>query len=201
MSVIQNPPAVPSSASTNAVIGKFHNGGKYDIFQIVDSSGGDVLHMNYDGSIEPPIYPLIYKTVLSTSDLHTLSTAPVEIIPAAGSGTVLVPQYFSFQLDVISAFSITNAGTGNTYGYWAGLGSGSGGTTSFAIIPDNVGSNGMNYVSSQSQFYTYPSYTVNGSLSLASIVNQPVMISMDDVLSGGAGNSMLITISYVIVTI
>lgn len=201
MTVIQNPPAVPSPSTTNAVIGKFHNGGKYDIFQIVDSSGGDVLHMNYDGSLEPSIYPLIFKTKILTSELLSLSTVPVEIIPAAGPGTILVPQYFSLQLDVAGpAFSISNAGAGNTYIYWKGLGSGTAGDTAVAIVPDTSSAQGMGYVASVSQFISFPSYVLS-SVPVAPITNQPMLISMDDVLSGGAGNSMLITISYVVVTI
>jgi hypothetical protein len=194
-------PPIPTPPTHNAVIGKFQTPGQSDVFQIVDSTGADVLHMNYDGSIEPAIFPLIFKTELDTNDLHNLSTTPVQIIPTAGPGTIIVPQYFSFQLSVVSAFSISNSGDGTTWIYWNGLGVGVAGRYACGAVSDSLAQDGIEYTSSVSQLSIDLADTEFGSVPVASIINQSLMITMDDVLSGGAGNSMLITISYVVVTV
>jgi hypothetical protein len=160
-----------------------------------------LVHYFHMPLVPSPDTPLIYKTTINTSQLTGLSTTPRIIIPTGGPNTVIVPQYFSFQLNVVNAFSIANGGAGNTVIYWAGLGRGSNDAYSLGVFADvGNGGNGINYIASQSQLYLNASYT-QSSLPLPSIVNQPVMVAMDDALSGGAGNSMLITISYVIVTV
>ena len=143
--------------------------------------------------------PSVTQLRLTTAQLLSLSTIPVTIIPAPGAGKYIVPQIFTAQLTYGGTpFSIANSGAGNTYLFWAGLGSGSAGSTAVGVMSDSANADGMNYTASSSQLFILPCLT-GASVPAASILNQPLQISMDDALTLGNG-SMVITISYIIVT-
>lgn len=168
------------------------------------STDGSQLFWNVPGvqgeqSITVGNAPSIIQIRLTTAQLLSLSTTPVTIIPAPGVGKYIVPQIFTGQLTFGGTpFSIANSGAGNTYLFWAGLGTGSAGSTSVGIMQDSAANGGMNYTASGSQLFVFPCLT-DPSVPAVSILNQPLQIIMDDALTLGNG-SMVITMSYIIVT-
>lgn len=143
--------------------------------------------------------PQIAQIRLTTAQLLALSTTPVTIIPAPGAGKYIVPQIFTGQLTFGGTpFSIANGGAGSTYLFWAGLGTGSAGSTAVGNMADSAANGGMDYTASGSQLFIFPCLT-EPSVPAASILNQSLQIIMDDALTLGNG-SMVITMSYIVVT-
>jgi hypothetical protein len=192
----------PTPPTPNTVIGRFDNPQDLDIFQTWDKKGNLIASMNYLGVMNVPaspvsIAPIISLTTITTAQLESLSTIPIELVPAPGPGKLIFPQYYSIQLDFGGTpFSISNGGAGNTFIYWSGLGLGADDVYASGVMPDNTTNGGMDYTSSESQFFAGGS-GLGPSGPVSSIINSSLVMTMDDVLSGGNG-SMLVTVSYAI---
>ena len=187
-----SPVPLISQPTKEACGGKYVNASDLDAFQFFNADGSVAFHINANGVIDPPVYPQISYTLLETADLLNLHSIPVTVIPAPGKGNIIFPQYYSVQLIFGGTpFSISNSGAGETFFFWSTLGI----DNSPGVFFNNA-LNGMNYEASSSQFTTNGT-TVIPSISMDALDNQPLLMQMEDTLSGGNGN-MLVTLSYVV---
>ena len=78
-------------------IGVFENNGANDVFQIVGPDGAVQVHMNNDGTIDPPLYLQTQFVTITSAQLLALHTTPVILIPApVASGLfIIIPQYYT----------------------------------------------------------------------------------------------------------
>lgn len=143
--------------------------------------------------------PKIASIFITNSELLNMSTVPVVLIPSPGLGKYISPQAISFQLNVgTTPFQIANSGSGNSFVYWAGLAATINNAATY--FPDSISGEGMDYTNAASQLIILPSYMILGSVLLSGVEDEALVMSMDDALSVGNG-TMLVTISYTIVTV
>src|SRR5208282_5406017 len=146
-----------------------------DIFQIFDTRGQIVTHMNSDGSIDPPLFSQNVITPISSAQLLALQTTP----------PVVTLVYFYGG----TAYTITG---GDTFLY---IGWGSNPTTEYAIN-DFSDTGFLDQTSSQLQAQA----VLGGSVPLTLALGQPITLGIKDSLTLGNG-TMSVTMSYQVIAV
>jgi hypothetical protein len=178
-----------SQPSKNTAIGVFENNGKSDIFQIVGPDGALQVHMNHDGSIDPPIYPQIISAHVTSAQLLALNTTFVPIIPAPGPGLRILPQQFSVIYNFGGTPYTVTGGDNNFFAIWQGQTDSM--NTALGAVPD---------VGFLDQAVSQIFITAAGAIVATPLVqsnNKAVGLLSNDIYTLGNG-TLDITMSYVI---
>ena len=186
------PPLITESTST-ASAGRYDNmGSQQDILQVFNPDGSVAMHINYDGTIDPPFTAVNSVTIVTPAQLHALSTTPIRLLPAAGSGTIVVPTSFMFLFHYDApAYTVTGV-DGSLYIGW--------GNTNAAIQANPaLVTNWSGLIdATASTFMTAPSGGISATL-LSKMDNLPLYFGVKDTFSAGGGHLHILT-SYTLLT-
>ncbi len=178
-----------SVPTKNASIGTFEDGSKLDIFQILDTNGGVRVHMNSDGIIDPPVYPIITKVTLLAAQLNGLHANPAIVIAAPGPGLYLLPQSITAAYNFGGTpFTVTG---GDQFMYFGWQGQALSTAAAIATILDAT------FVDQNSSQVFISTSFMNQPAPLAAVVNKPLVLGINDALSNGNGTLTLV-IAYTV---
>ena len=161
-----------------------------DIFQVFDTRGQIVTHMNSNGSIDPPLFPQNVITPISSAQLLALQTTPAVVLVSPGANVILIPQVVTLVYFYGgTAYTITG---GDTFLY---IGWGSNPTTDYACN-DFFDTGFLDQTSSQLQ----ADAVISGNVPLTSALGQPITLGIKDSLTLGNG-TMSVTMSYQVLAV
>lgn len=182
---------IVSQPTINAAMGVFESNNSDDIFQVKKQDGSIQMHMNFDGSIDPPIFTQSAVVVLTPAQLKALHTTSVQLIPAPGPNLYISPISVSLAFKYISPEYTETGSDGDLY-------FGFGNTVSLITTNNMVefGYAGI-VIATSSQVQVVP---VNSSaIALSTVLNQPFGIAMLDTLATGNG-TLAVTVAYNVTT-
>ena len=174
-------------------IGVFENNGANDVFQIVGPDGAVQVHMNNDGTIDPPLYLQTQFVTITSAQLLALHTTPVILIPApVASGLIISPQYYTA---IYNAGSTPYSGTTSNGLFEFGWGD-----TTTDINTNIVGDAfDAGFVDQATSQILLSGLGTPGGLPLSSVVNKNISIYLNtDTLTLGNG-TLDFVISYLII--
>ena len=178
-----------SAPTKTASIGIFKDVSNLDIFQVLGPDGAVKVHMNSDGVIDPPVFPIITKVTLSAAQLNGMHTSAPIVIPAPGAGLYLLPQSITAAYNFGGTpFTVTG---GDQFMYFGWQEQALSTAAAIATLPDA----GL-VDQSSSQVFISTSF-MNTPVSLSAVINKPLVLGINDTLSGGNGTLTLV-ISYTV---
>ena len=175
-----------SAPTKNAVIGVFEGDGVSDIFQILSKDGSVAVHMNSAGIIDPPVYPRLFSTTITSAQLLNLHNASVVVVPSPGPGFIIVPEQISLVYHYGGAPYVVTGSDGFMYFNWSGI-------TISSNSPNSFPEAGfIDATSSQ-----LSAAAGAAAVALGSVINKDLVFGIVDSLSGGNGN-ITVVVSYVV---
>ena len=163
-----------STPTSESCAGRFQNPGNLDVLQFLNAQGGVHMHINANGSIDPPLYPQTAIGTITSAQLLTLHVTPPVLLASAGPNTIIVPFFVTLIYNFNGTPYSISGGFEVLYVAWAN-------PTAAVIQFADTG-----FLDQSSSQITYNT-TSQPTLPLTSALGQPVVLASLDTYTLGNG--------------